>query len=219
MQSSTETTHRSSPVDRGVDAVASGPTRDMTGSRPPRVRADISGIMWRRLLARLIDGFIVWWVSLGVLFSVVATTWPRATLVLSPSPWGEVFVFTLITFGLGMVYEVGFLSTTGQTPGRLLTGIRVVDIHTLGSPGRAQALVRWSLPGLAGIIPLWLGIIGTLAGLGATGYAGPERRDVMDLLAETRVVRSSTRFSEGYVPDPHETFSHEVLRSALNRVI
>ncbi len=202
-----------------VDTTRSGPTRDRIGARPPLGRPDTTGIMWRRLVARLIDGFIVWWLSLGLLLSVVATTWPRATLVLSPSPWGEVFVFTAVAFVTGMIYEVGFLSTTGQTPGRLLTRIRVVDIHTLGSPGRTQAFVRWTLPGLAGLIPLWLGIISTVLGLGSTGYTGPERRDLMDRLAETRVVRSSTRFSEGYVPDPHETYSHEVLRSALNRVI
>ncbi len=175
--------------------------------------------MFRRFLARLIDGFVVWWLSLGLLFSVVATTWPRAMIVLAPSPWGDVFVFTLLAFVVGMFYEVGFLSTTGQTPGRLIAGIRVVDIHTLGTPGRAQAFVRWVLPGLATLIPLWRGIIGTIAVLGATAYSGPQLRDVMDRLAETRVVRAGTRFYEGYVPDPHETFDHEVLRSAMNRVI
>jgi uncharacterized RDD family membrane protein YckC len=80
---------------------------------------------------------------------------------------------------LALFYAAYFTGTTGQTPGKLMTGLRVVG--TSGRPpsyGRAMAR---ALLGLAGIV---------LAGASLVPMAfDPARRTLHDRLLRTRVVR------------------------------
>jgi uncharacterized RDD family membrane protein YckC len=81
---------------------------------------------------------------------------------------------------LALFYAGYFTGTTGQTPGKLVTGLRVVG-PTGRPPGYARAMAR-AIVGLAGI---------GLAGLGLVPMAfDPAARAVHDRLFRTRVVRN-----------------------------
>jgi uncharacterized RDD family membrane protein YckC len=89
-------------------------------------------------------------------------------------PWFLAFVGLLAGF-----YASYFTGTTGQTPGKLLTGLRVVDAGGR-PPGYPRALAR-ALVGLLGV---------TLAGAGLAPIAfDPAGRALHDRLFRTRVVR------------------------------
>lgn len=81
---------------------------------------------------------------------------------------------------LALFYAGYFTGTTGQTPGKLVTGLRVADA-TGRPPGYARAMAR-ALVGLVGI---------GLAGLGLVPMAfDPAARALHDRLFRTRVVRN-----------------------------
>jgi uncharacterized RDD family membrane protein YckC len=80
--------------------------------------------------------------------------------------------------GLGLVYAGYFTGTTGQTPGKMALGLRVVD-GAGRPPGYLVALARCAL-GVAGAI--------VLAGL-APMLFDPASRGLHDRLFRTRVVR------------------------------
>jgi len=79
---------------------------------------------------------------------------------------------------LGLFYAGYFTGTTGQTPGKMITGLRVVD-PAGRPPGYGRAVVRAAA-----------GALGTLAaGLGLVPMAfDPARRALHDRLLQTRVV-------------------------------
>lgn len=81
---------------------------------------------------------------------------------------------------LAFFYAGYFTGTTGQTPGKLVTGLRVADASGR-PPGYARAMAR-ALVGLVGI---------GLAGLGLVPMAfDPAARALHDRLFRTRVVRN-----------------------------
>jgi uncharacterized RDD family membrane protein YckC len=81
---------------------------------------------------------------------------------------------------LGLFYAGYFTGTTGQTPGKLATGLRVVDAAGR-PPGYLRAMAR-----------ALVGLLGTaLAGLGLVPMAfDPAARALHDRLFRTRVVRN-----------------------------
>jgi len=80
---------------------------------------------------------------------------------------------------LGLGYAVYFTGTTGQTPGKMVAGLRVVD--TGGQPpGYARALLRAAL-GVVGILAAGLGLLPMVF--------DPARRTLHDRLLRTRVVK------------------------------
>jgi uncharacterized RDD family membrane protein YckC len=80
--------------------------------------------------------------------------------------------------GLGLAYATYFTGTTGQTPGKMALGLRVVD--TAGRPpGYVVALLRCAI-----------GVTGSVALVGlAPVLFDPARRGLHDRLFRTRVVR------------------------------
>ena len=80
---------------------------------------------------------------------------------------------------LAVFYSGYFTGTTGQTPGKLVTGLRVVG--TTGRPPGYPSAAGRGVLGLLGI---------ALAGLGLVPIAfDPARRAAHDRLFRTRVVR------------------------------
>jgi uncharacterized RDD family membrane protein YckC len=96
-------------------------------------------------------------------------------LTLAPAwPWIAGYLCVL-----GLFYATYFTGTTGQTPGKILTGLRVVDVG-----GRPPGYLRAMARAVAGALGL------ALAGLGLLPMAfDPARRAVHDRLLHTRVVR------------------------------
>jgi uncharacterized RDD family membrane protein YckC len=126
-----------------------------------------------RAQAALVDAGI-----LAVLGSLVVYFAGRAarvdvTSLLVSWPWLVSYLALL-----GVFYAGYFTGTTGQTPGKMIAGLRVVDAR-----GRPPSYVRASLRAMAGAA-------GTvLAGLGLVPMAlDPARRALHDRLLRTRVI-------------------------------
>jgi uncharacterized RDD family membrane protein YckC len=81
--------------------------------------------------------------------------------------------------GLGLLYAAFFTGSTGQTPGKMVTGLRVVDGNGL-PPGFVRALARAAL-GSLGLLVLGAGLL--------TLLFDPARRALHDRLFQTRVVK------------------------------
>jgi uncharacterized RDD family membrane protein YckC len=114
--------------------------------------------------------------SLFVLVIYFAGRAARANpLTLAPAwPWIAGYLGLL-----GLFYATYFTGTTGQTPGKILTGLRVVD-----AGGRPPGYLRAMARALAGAVGL------ALAGLGLLPMVlDPARRAMHDRLLHTRVVR------------------------------
>jgi uncharacterized RDD family membrane protein YckC len=80
---------------------------------------------------------------------------------------------------LGLVYAVYFTGTCGRTVGKIVCGLRVVDVYGQ-PPGYPKALLR-ALLGTAGMA---LGMVGMLP-----IFFDPARRSLHDRLVRTRVVK------------------------------
>jgi uncharacterized RDD family membrane protein YckC len=120
-------------------------------------------------------------VDLGVLVGLAGVVvWGAARMAKVPleelrPTWPYLLAYCLF---LACVYASYFTGTTGQTIGKILFGLRVVD--TAGrAPGYGRALLRGILGALASLA----------AGLGlATMFLDPARRALHDRLCGTRVV-------------------------------
>ena len=109
-----------------------------------------------RLGARIVDGLII----AAVLTAVVA-----AGAIDLESSSLETFPTQLIAVTLvaSLVYETAFIAVRGQTPGKMVLGIRVVRTVDQAVPGWGPAFIRWAIPVAASIVPfgalvvyLWL---------------------------------------------------------------
>ena len=116
---------------------------------------------------------------LALLFGAVVYFASRAAQVAVPRllpSWP--FLAGYLAF-LGLIYAAYFTGTTGQTLGKILSGLRVVDGGG-HPPGFLKALVRAAL-GTLGV---------ALAGLGAVPmFLDPARRGLHDRILKTRVVK------------------------------
>ena len=138
-----------------------------------------------RFLAALIDLVI-----LGIIAAVVAIPLGifTAFAVLSgggvASVWNLVFgPFTMLLWLLWLGYFTYFESTTGQTLGKRLLGIKVISIASGRPPDVGHALLRSVLRLLDWLPALYL--VGFIAAATTT-----QRQRVGDILAETVVVRA-----------------------------
>jgi uncharacterized RDD family membrane protein YckC len=134
----------------------------------------------RRGLAFLIDEAIVGavWLIGALWLLIVGLLAADAPLALS-----ALALVAAAVAGLGVllhaVYFVGFVGGGGQTPGKMLLGVRVVRREG-GDVGGARALGRW----------IGYGLVFATLGLGwIVALFDAERRGVHDRIAGTRVVR------------------------------
>lgn len=126
----------------GLPPSSSGPTPPWGG---PYLAPKFAGF-WIRTVAYLIDGFLIL-ILLSVLVGVgifgylsgsesdtIGSFWYRT----SETNWN---FLNLVVFGLNMAYFTFFLGTRGQTPGKMICGLKVVRLD--GSPiTYVQAVVR-----------------------------------------------------------------------------
>ncbi|MFZ5861632.1 MAG: RDD family protein [Nitrospirota bacterium] len=168
------------------EAIGSGPEPPATpaGSldtiRPAGVfrRAIAMFVDWG-IVSLLYGGFLalgVWGASLGARASGARFFSTDLAEALSGS-------FMLLWIGLAWVYIGWFTRHGGQTPGKMLCGIRVVGMDGR-EPSWEQALVR-----PAGYLLSWLPL-----GLGFVPAAfPPSKRALHDRLTRTRVIRATAR--------------------------
>lgn len=64
----------------------------------------------------------------------------------------------LLPAAVGVAYEVVLIALWGQTLGKRMVGIKVINAAHGGVPGWGKAIGRWAIPGLVSLIPLfgWL---------------------------------------------------------------
>ena len=142
----------------------------------------------RRFLAYLIDAILVSIVGnvVGVVVGLVIGLGGAAVGGSSEDVGAAAqLVAGCLGFLIGVGYYVGFWATTGQTPGKMALGIKVISVD--GSP------VSW---GKAGLRYLGYIVSGLVLALGFIWIAfDPQRQGWHDKIAGTYVVRKETNFS------------------------
>jgi uncharacterized RDD family membrane protein YckC len=155
-------------------------------SLPPAVpRAHFAGF-WIRLLARMIDGFIL---SIPTIVLVVPlmimlglATRPGRLMPLGSAVLPAVVmmqaVMILIGTAVGATYETFFVATRGATPGKMALGLKIVRAD--GSPVSAGLAFGRYLAHL---------LSGYLLGIGYLMAAfDPEKQALHDRICQTRVI-------------------------------
>jgi uncharacterized RDD family membrane protein YckC len=145
------------------------------------------GGFWRRLVAKVIDGFITnilaWIILIPILFATLGTAG-----LFSPGdePTPEqlvaVFGFQLFSIGvqtvIGLLYSIVFLKKYSATPGKMLLGLKVYRADS-GPLSVGRIVARYFAEWLSGII-LMIGYI--------IAAFDPEKRALHDRIVDTRVV-------------------------------
>ncbi len=132
---------------------------------------------WQRFAAKLIDS-----VTLGIIITFLVPA------VLSGGTWYLLFVISLVVV---VAYEVGFVVSRGGTPGKLLMGLRVVEIATGQTPPSGSVATRRWAPSVAAAIPLvgiFIAIIIMIVSC-LWLFTDANRQSVFDRAAKTYVVR------------------------------
>jgi len=141
----------------------------------PETPASTLASIPRRLAARLLDSLIL---GVGMLVIAVSTGNRSIDSLRGSSAYG------LAVFAVAVAYEIWFVSQTGQTIGKRLLSVQVVDATTGAVPASGQAFRR-VVPLLVQIVPI-IGIVGPFLYLPALWH--PRRQGVHDRLADTVVV-------------------------------
>jgi uncharacterized RDD family membrane protein YckC len=98
--------------------------------------------IWRRAGARLADAGLTWAAGFAVVFPI---TLGAIGVEKEGDPWSTpILVTTFIVMSvLPFIYEAVLLTMSGQTFGKRLLGLRVVDVDPAGEPiGMAKAIWR-----------------------------------------------------------------------------
>lgn len=157
-------------------------------------------LLLRRLGARLLDLFTVLFVTFALSVTVLIGFMEAITDALDGGPWGRALGATVVFAIVMFVYEVTFLTSTGQTPGKDVMRLRVVD--AAGGPlSLGRALVRTSLIVATRFVP------GAAAGtacvllLGLPAPFGRGGRGIHDRVAGTRVEHHDAEETGALRPD------------------
>lgn len=142
----------------------------------------------QRAIARCVDTVVLLLLTVGSLAGFAGKDAAGTTTFDAPPWWWLVLVF------VGVIsFEVVPVHVRGQTPGKILTRIRVVSIDTGANPSWRQAFVRWILPAaiLLGLSPfVGLVVLPILAVFYGTALLDHGGRNLPDKLARTRVMQS-----------------------------
>lgn len=166
---------------------------------------------WRRLVARLVDWFIVYVVTLVVAFpwlddavrafsdyvsasmeAARSGATPPDTAAFQEALLAAAVPIALVSLALTLLYEVSFLVWRGATPGKMLFGMVVRKVGGAGRLTLPDALRRQAISvgtSLLGLVPL-VGIIGTFVSIVDPAWLlwDPKRQALHDKVADTVVV-------------------------------
>lgn len=108
------------------------------------------GGFWRRSVAFLVDNIILSFIATLLFIIGIAALWLSFSFTLSGSTWGRItgltvsfFILYHLVLGIvGMLYFTYFHGTVGQTPGKMILGLKVIQ-----ADGKAMnlgiAFLRW----------------------------------------------------------------------------
>jgi uncharacterized RDD family membrane protein YckC len=165
---------------------------------------------WKRVLARIIDGFIIAIVSLPLTYgpmtravtviqevfrqAMAAAEAGRSTVSSTAADQldGPLFQVSMTLLVVSVVYEVAFLTLTGATPGKMVAGISVRLRDKPGPPPLVAVLKRTVVkegPRALGSLPV-LGVAGSLFNLLDDLWPlwDPKKQAIHDKVAATNVV-------------------------------
>lgn len=146
-----------------------------------------TSVDWRaaigtRFWARLLDGLIL---ALPVLaLALMTSDFERA--LGDPPLWLRVAAAVVAA-----LYEIGFIAMTGQTIGKRLLRIQVVDVVTGRPPDLGGATIRHLVPSVPSLVPGVGPLVGLLVYVSAVW--SPTRQGWHDRAAGTVVVRTAAR--------------------------
>lgn len=146
-----------------------------------------TGIDWRanigtRFWARLID---------GVVLAVPSLTLTLASSDIEGGRFDTPLWVRAATLAIAAIYEIGFVAMTGQTIGKRLLKIQVVDVTTGRPPSLGSATVRYLVPAVPALLPGIGALLGLLVYVSAIW--SPTRQGWHDRAAGTVVVRTAAR--------------------------
>ncbi|MEZ5167337.1 MAG: RDD family protein [Acidimicrobiales bacterium] len=178
----------------------------MIAPAPPVRQPDPTAVIGRRIVAYLIDYAAVIAITIGAgaavlssgdvpagsaprRTSAISSTTARPTTSASPhgdtiyvgdgGDFGTVLLVGLVAF---LVMQVVLPALTGFSPGKAITGLRIVKADTFEKAGLGANLVRWLL-WIADSAPWCFPLVGLITGLSSNGH-----RRVGDMAAYTLVV-------------------------------
>lgn len=135
---------------------------------------------WRRLVGFVIDWMILVMIAL-ILVGVLQVDLGAGDALRLPTS-------VRIVQGLvGAAYYIGFTVSRGQTPGKMLTGTRVVMERTGQIPNLGPSALRWVVPGLFVFLP---GVSVVAAVIYGWLLFDSRRRGLHDKAAKTVVVHA-----------------------------
>ena len=151
-----------------------------------RLPGELPGLASRltRLGAVLIDAVIAMAITVPIMF----LTGYFARAMKQQVSLGEMVLYSVFGFVVYMLLHGYLLATQGQSIGKMLLGVRIVDYHTgeILSLGKLVGL-RMAPIGIVSMIPF----VGALASLVDVMFIfGSEKRCVHDLIAGTKVVNA-----------------------------
>jgi uncharacterized RDD family membrane protein YckC len=133
---------------------------------------------WPRVGATVIDAIIIWVITLPVLTMIYgAAYWHDTKLIHGPAE-------VIVSWIFPIVATVWLWVATGQTPGKMVIGARVVDAETGERLSVGQALGRY--------LSYFLSMLGLFVGYLWVGF-DPKKQGWHDHLAGTVVIRKRDR--------------------------
>jgi uncharacterized RDD family membrane protein YckC len=162
------------------------PDADLAGVQAPDTLD--GGVRWLRLAAALIDGFIMLAIFLPLAF--VGGYWEAAFEAgrsggMGFMPLGTTLLWAAIAFGVFVLIQGYPLHATGQTWGKKLLSLKIVDLQG-NKPSLADLLLKRYLPTHAIANVPCLGTLYVL--VDSLMIFRADQRCVHDLIAGTRVV-------------------------------
>lgn len=140
-----------------------------------------------RLGAAIIDGLLMLAINIPIMWLGGYFTQVMATAQSGGPPFGTLLLWTLIGFVLFVVVQGVPLNQSGQTWGKRLLKIRIVDLNGNKPPFANLIALRYLPISIASLIP----VLGPIASLvDALFIFRADRRCVHDLIAGTRVVNA-----------------------------
>ena len=143
----------------------------------------------RRLAARLLDGFfLVVWFFVALFVGAVCIGLVRAAASNSSDDIGlDAWVLVIVVLAIAAAYEPVFIAMKGQTFGKQILRIKVINAETGYVPGWGKSMLRAGFPTAVHLIPV-IGQIAVLV-IYMSILGGERNRGWHDQLAGTMVMK------------------------------
>ncbi len=132
--------------------------------------------------------FVGYFIDLFILGLVIVVLVPFMGISLEDirewTPPPQLAVVALVISG---IYQIGFITWRGQTPGKMALRIKVVDEDSGALPAVTAAAARWVVPAAAQYLPGMLGL-GVVAVIYGWLLWDPRRQGVHDKVGRTVVI-------------------------------